>query len=130
MNKQLEEFIAAKFKLAMEGIANDFVNELVRTAPVDTGFLRNSIRYKVSGNKVHFRMPEYAFYVEFGTKPHIIRPKDAKALHWKNNKEDVFAKVVHHPGTTPNPFIRVAINTKLKEIVYKNLKQVFTNGNP
>jgi hypothetical protein len=69
-------------------------------------------------------MPEYAFFIEFGTRPHIIRAVNAKALHWKNSSGgDVFAKVVHHPGTEPYPFIRNAINTKLRDIVYDNLQR-------
>ena len=37
----------------------------------------------------------YAPFVEFGTGPHDIRPKKAKALYFNGR----FAKVVHHPGT-------------------------------
>lgn len=59
------------------------------------------------------------------TKPHIIRPVNAKSLHWKSGGEDVFASVVYHPGTTPNPFIRRTINTKLRDIVYNNFKRQF-----
>ncbi len=112
---------------ALDGIGNDFVNELVRTAPVDTGFLRNAIYHEVVGNTINIHMPEYAFCVEFGTAPHIIRAVNAKALHWKTSAgTDVFAKVVHHPGTEPFPFIRMAINTKLRDIVYNNLSQQLT----
>lgn len=121
----MQEFRKA-FNLALYGIGNDFVNELVRTAPVDTGFLRNSVRYEVTGNKLNIHMPEYAFYIEFGTAPHIIRAVNAKALHWKMGGKDMFAKVVHHPGTEPFPFIRAAINTKLRDIVYNNLKRQLT----
>jgi len=114
------------FHIALSGVGNDFVNELVRTAPVDTGFLRESIRYDVEGETINFTMPEYAFFVEFGTAPHEIRPVNAKALHWKSGGKDFFAKVVHHPGTDPNPFIRVAINTKLRDIIYTNLARQLT----
>lgn len=116
------EFKAA-FNLALNGIGNDFVNELVRIAPVDTGFLRESISYTVNNNTIEVSMPEYGFYIEFGTAPHTIVPVNAKALHWKSGGSDVFAKVVHHPGTTPNPFLRRTINTKLRGIVYTNLKR-------
>jgi hypothetical protein len=112
-----------RWKIAMNGVGNDFVNELVRTAPVDTGFLRNSVRYEVIGSKINIHMPEYAFYIEFGTAPHEIRAVNAKALHWKSGGQDVFAQVVHHPGTEPNPFIRTAINTKLRDIIYSNLQR-------
>lgn len=56
-------------------------------------------------------------YLEFGTRPHIIRPKTAKALRWASGGNATlagrprggapvqFAKVVHHPGTKPYPFM-------------------------
>lgn len=114
------------FDRALEGVGNDFVNELVRVAPVDTGNLRNRINYSVVGKQINITMPDYAFYVEFGTKPHEITPKNAKALHWKVGTKDVFAKKVMHPGTEPYPFIRSTINTKLRDIIYNNLKRQLT----
>ena len=38
----------------------------------------------------------YAPIVEYGSRPHEIRPKNKKALYFNGR----FAKVVHHPGTT------------------------------
>jgi hypothetical protein len=114
-------------KMALRGIGNDFVNELVRTCPVDTGFLRESIRYEVNDNVINIHMADYAFYVEFGTMPHEITPTTAKALHWKSGGKDIFATHVWHPGTDPQPFIRTAINTKLRDIVYENLVRQISN---
>ena len=38
-------------------------------------------------------------YVDQGTKAHIIRPVNAKVLHWVDaDGENHFAKEVHHPG--------------------------------
>jgi hypothetical protein len=115
--------LSKSFDLALAGIGNDFVNELVRTAPVDTGFLRNSISYEVENKGVSVRMPSYAWHVEYGTRPHKIRPRNAKVLHWKNGGTDVFATAVNHPGTVPQPFIRAAIYGKLRDIVRENLKR-------
>lgn len=126
MKTMTEKEFDDAFNLALKGIGNDFVNELVRIAPVDTGNLRNRINYTVNGNKINITMPKYAFYVEFGTKPHDITPQTKKALHWKVGKKDVFAKKVRHPGTEPYPFIRTVINTKLRDIVYQNLKRQLT----
>lgn len=117
------EYWNNKWELALKGIGNDFVNELVRTAPVDTGFLRTSIRHEVDDQGVKIIAPEYAFYVEFGTRPHEIRAKNAQVL---SDGKRIFGKVVWHPGTEPQPFIRTAINTKLRNIVYKNLKRYLT----
>ena len=47
--------------------------------------------------------------VNDGTKPHIIRPKNAKALAFKIGGRVVFAKVVHHPGTKAQPFLDRAL---------------------
>lgn len=111
---------------AMFGISVDIANELAMAAPVDTGRLKNSINASFDMNTVTISMVEYAKYVEFGTPPHIIRPKNAKALHWKAGGKDVFAAAVHHPGTRPNPFIRNTFNNKGTEIIIKNLKKAFT----
>jgi len=114
-----------KWNLVLRGIGNDFVNELVRVAPVDTGNLRLSIRYEVDNNSINIVMPEYAFYLEFGTKPHEIRVKNASVL---SDGKIFFGKSVLHPGTEAQPFIRSTINTKLRQIVYNNIKEVFVDG--
>ena len=87
-------------------VGNSVRNSLIRRVPVDTGELKNSISFKVDGKGISFFMSEHGLYVEHGTKPHLITPKVAKSLHFKSGGQDVFAKVVHHPGTRPQPFIR------------------------
>ena len=47
--------------------------------------------------------------VEYGTRPHTIKPKNKQALHWKEGNTDVFAKEVHHPGTKAKPFFEPAV---------------------
>lgn len=122
-----EKLVRDLVRRALPGIGNDLVNELVRVAPVDTGFLRESMRYETHGDVVTIWMPDYALYVEFGTAPHEIKAINTQALHWKKDGKDFFAKVVYHPGTEPNPFIRRTLNTKLREIVYNNLKREAQN---
>ena len=46
---------------------------------------------------------DYAPFVEFGTAPHAIYPKDKKALFWEGAEHPV--KAVQHPGTAANPFM-------------------------
>jgi hypothetical protein len=111
-----------KFKL---GLANDLAQELAINAPVDTGNLKNSIRHRINSDDITITMAEHALYVELGTPPHIIRPKNAKALHWKSAGKDVFAKRVNHPGTRPNPFIRTTLMKDLPKIVEKNIDRAF-----
>lgn len=79
--------------------------------PVRTGRLKQSIAIKVEGDSVIIGPnTDYAAYVEFGTKPHEIRPRNAKALAWRGPNGMVYAKVVHHPGTRPHPYVRPAFN--------------------
>lgn len=51
---------------------------------------------------------EYALYVHEGTRPHVIRPRNAAALHFHWKGREVFAKSVQHPGTRARPFLRNA----------------------
>ena len=50
-------------------------------------------------------------YVINGTKPHEIRPKKASVLHFYIAGREVFATVVHHPGTKANDFLGKALLT-------------------
>lgn len=45
-------------------------------------------------------------YVVEGTRPHVIYPRDKKALYWPGARHPV--GVVHHPGTRANPFLQRA----------------------
>jgi len=109
------------WKLVREGIANDLRNELVRVCPVDTGYLKNSISVVRRGMVLLITMPDYALYVEFGTPPHIIKPRRKKALRFDVGGESVVVRSVRHPGTMAQPFIRNTIRTKLKSIIVKNV---------
>lgn len=46
--------------------------------------------------------PELAGWLKHGTRPHLIEPRQKKALHWTSSGGDFFAKSVQHPGTSPN----------------------------
>lgn len=81
-----------------------------RYAPVETGRLRASIRterkWTLRGPGYTVGSPlDYAWYVEDGTRPHDIRPKQAAALRFTVGGRVVFAKLVHHPGTKPVKFL-------------------------
>ena len=68
----------------------------------------------------------YAAALEFGAKPHIIRPKRARVLAWggarrlsgrlrSGAKPDHFAALVHHPGNKPYPFLVPGAQAAIKE---------------
>lgn len=90
-------------KRLVQAIAIDMRHD----CPVDTGDLLSTIR--VEGNRIFVGDNIIAPYwadVEYGTKPHMIYPVNAKALRWEGPSGPVFAKKVKHPGTKAQPFIR------------------------
>jgi hypothetical protein len=48
-------------------------------------------------------------FVLDGTRPHLIRPRRAKALRFEVDGSVVFSRLVRHPGTRPNPFLQRAL---------------------
>jgi len=129
----------------LERIAYRLMHELKKAAPSKTANLRRSIKVFPYGDGLRITMTHYGKYVEFGTPPHVIKPKNKKALAFapfgatrvqhdsgnvsakfkfggKTTKVNaVFAKVVHHPGTRPNPFVRNTIMTKLPKIIREEI---------
>ena len=98
-------------------------NNLTNNKSVDTGHLRRGIGNFRRGMTVtvHTSNIKYAVMVEKGTKAHIIKPKDKKALYWKGATHPV--KKVNHQGSKAKPYLIPAFE---KEIPYfvENLKEV------
>ena len=85
------------------------------TVPWRTGFLTQSFRAQMEGLTLRwFPTASYAPYVEFGTAPHIIEPKNGKALFWPGAEHPV--RIVHHPGTKPNRFMERIVAASQDEI--------------
>lgn len=133
--------------------AKVIAEEVKSRVPKNTGKLRDSIRIStrsrrgtvyavVSAGKkgrkhvtqgkngrfnVAYDHPYYAPWVEFGTKPHKIGAKFAKALVLRSNKRassgtakrwmrgEAIIKGVDHPGAKPRPFMRPALDGKAQE---------------
>jgi hypothetical protein len=52
-------------------------------------------------------------YVIYGTRPHIIRPRRARALRFEVGGRVVYAAYARHPGTRPNDFLGQALREAL-----------------
>jgi hypothetical protein len=91
----------------MRDLALSAVGEEKRLSPVRTGNLRRTIHVaRVSAREaVVEASANYAAFVEFGTRPHEIRPRNRKALRWKSGGAYRFARVVQHPGTRAQPYM-------------------------
>lgn len=95
--------------------ANYLLSQMEARVPIGkTGRLKASLGIRIEGpNKIVIGPLDnpYAAYVEFGTQPHEIRPKRPDGvLRFQVNGQWVYAKVVHHPGTKPEPFVRPAFD--------------------
>lgn len=90
--------------------ANYLKADMESLAAVDTGRMRQSIAVRKQGQDIVIGPnTEYAGYVEFGTKPHVIEPKPGKkALAFKMGGNTVIVRRVKHPGTKAQPFVRPA----------------------
>lgn len=62
-----------------------------------------------------------AVFVTKGTRPHIIVPKRATALRFTINGQEVFTRMVNHPGTPPNDFMGRAAQQAKNEFIPKML---------
>jgi HK97 gp10 family phage protein len=111
-------------------------NDAMKEAPVNKqtggGTLRQNIKSrmmtKLSG--VIEALAPYSVFVHEGTAPHIIRAKIKKGLANARTGQ-FFGKVVHHPGTKPNPFFTRAIKNSGPKIetffatALKNVLKIF-----
>jgi hypothetical protein len=74
------------------------------TVPWRTGFLAQTFQAQLTAGLLRwYPTASYARFVEFGTKPHVILPTNAKALYWPGADHPV--KSVQHPGTKANDFM-------------------------
>lgn len=89
-----------------------------RRVNVRSGALKRSIGHSVSrrGPLVRllvFARARHARFVHDGTRPHVIRPRNARALRFEVGGRIVFAQRVNHPGYKGNPFLRDAVREEL-----------------
>lgn len=54
------------------------------------------------------QLAPHALFVNFGTKPHKIYPKNKKALRWAGGGAFHFAKFVNHPGYRGDNYMQAA----------------------
>lgn len=84
-----------------------------------TGHARQSIHSGVEIGDEEFVLylahgVEYGGFLEEGTKPHIIRPKEKKALYWYGASHPV--KAVRHPGTKPYAIVSTTLDANISRI--------------
>ena len=59
------------------------------------------------------QLAPHALFVNFGTKPHKIYPKNKKALRWAGGGAFHFAKFVNHPGYRGDNYMQRAADAAI-----------------
>lgn len=100
---------------ALRAGAGVFVGEIEATAPRDTGAMASRVAIR-SGAKRNGRIWAHAevqdpkaHLVEFGTRPHEIKPRSSPSLFFAG----LFRRLIKHPGAKPKPFVRPAFDNKV-----------------
>lgn len=97
--------LARKVDATVEDVAEEVANDARRMCPIDEGDLVASI--KARGNRVWVGTDHWA-PTEYGSRPHLIVSHGTWPLR-NRTTGDVFGRVVHHPGTPAQPFMRPAL---------------------
>jgi len=98
-------------------------NQALKEAPVNKQGGGGNLRQNIKQNRINKLKGEidskakYSGYVHEGTAPHIIRYKKSGrgGLYDKRTKRG-FGRVVHHPGTKANPYMKRALKKSEKRI--------------
>lgn len=124
---QLSSMIGSAMPDIIEKVATEVLQEVEKRTPMKTGNLRsNWIITKQGNNYIVENDTSYARYVVEGTRPHDIFPRNSSVLAFQWHGNMVFAKRVHHPGTSPNPFVEDAVHeveNNLDLIVERGLRE-------
>lgn len=113
--------------LVFKYTATEIWGNIRKEAPVDHGRLAGSFQLEKIDD-LAYRIKsgvEYAYHVHEGTDPHVIEPKNKKALYWKGAKHPV--RRVMHPGTEANPYANRAIEQakeRRNEFISRALREV------
>jgi len=120
--KEAPAIMQEELSKAVTALALFIEGEAKHNCPVDTGNLRASIHTVVESLFEAYvgTNTQYAPDVEYGTDPHVITARNAKALHFFGKNGPVFARSVKHPGTTAQPYLEPAY-----EAGRKRSKRVF-----
>lgn len=103
-----------EFGKALDNVSQRVLTEAIANAPQGkTGALKASITRSgnaQSGYNISVGA-SYGIYVDLGTKPHTIVPKNGSFLAFQSGGGWVFTKRVNHPGTRATHFFTDAITS-------------------
>ena len=123
LSDEAESGVNKVIKDSAFNIQKNAMSNLANNRSVNTGHLRRSISVDMGNLEatIHTSNVKYAVMVEKGTKAHVIKPKNKKALYWKGATHPV--KKVNHPGSKAKPYLIPAFEKEIPYFIDK-LKEV------
>ena len=122
LSEKSRDNVQKAIKKSAFNIESQAKKNLASNKSVVTGHLRRSVATQMGDLEatIHTSNVKYAVIVEKGSKAHVIRPKNKKALYWKGAKRPV--KLVNHPGSKAKPYLEPAFESE-KDKFIENLKE-------
>ena len=123
LSEKSRDNVQKAIKKSAFNIESQAKKNLASNKSVVTGHLRRSIATKMGDLEatIHTSNVKYAVIAEKGSKAHVIRPKNKKALYWKGAKYPV--KVVKHKGSRAKPYLIPAFEHTKNDFI-NDLKEV------
>jgi hypothetical protein len=114
--KQAPEIAAPILQRALSASSAVLAKHTIKgIVPWKSGFLAQTFKAELTTGMLKWSpTASYAPYVQFGTAPHTIYPKEKKALFWPGASHPV--SKVNHPGTKPNQFMERIVAESQGEI--------------
>ena len=86
-------------KSVVSDATQDMTRFLMRNSPVDHGLLKSWFIESLSDERGVIKSPAfYAIYQDQGTKAHMIKPRNKKALHWMGTGNFYAGGLYHSHG--------------------------------
>ena len=122
LSEESKDNVQKAVKKSAFNIESQAKKNLAANKSVVTGHLRRSVATQMGDLEatIHTSNVKYAVIVEKGSKAHVIRPKNKKALYWKGASHPV--KQVNHPGSKAKPYLEPAFESE-KDKFIENLKE-------
>ena len=122
LSEESKDNVQKAVKKSAFNIESQAKKNLAANKSVVTGHLRRSVATQMGDLEatIHTSNVKYAVIVEKGSKAHVIRPKNKKALYWKGASRPV--KMVNHPGSKAKPYLIPAFESE-KDKFIENLKE-------
>ena len=122
LSEKSKDNVQKAIKKSAFNIESNAKKNLASNKSVVTGHLRRSVATQMGDLEatIHTSNVKYAVIVEKGSKAHVIRPKNKKALYWEGASRPV--KMVNHPGSKAKPYLIPAFESE-KDKFIENLKE-------